>query len=183
MIYSWQCGCFWKRFNKKITNHQIPQFLCHRLYYISESSSILQRQTFTDSSEYYSSYRITVHNTLPVDVIGTLLPMGKEGRVGGGGGAKRGGPLPLVLFTHGLLGRVVPVVAGHARRSRVLPGRLHALRYLLEAVLPHLDPLRHVADRGVLCNGDVSLVTGRLCLGKDLPESCLHVCSGISGGW
>lgn len=57
----------------------------------------------------------------------------------------------LADVTHSLLGRVIAMIAGHARRSWILARGLHALGDLLEAILPHLNPLRHVAHRGVLC--------------------------------
>jgi len=57
----------------------------------------------------------------------------------------------LAVATHSLLRRMIAMIAGHARRSWIFARRLHALGYLLEPILPHLNPLRHVAHRGVLC--------------------------------
>lgn len=57
----------------------------------------------------------------------------------------------LADVTHSLFRRVIAVIARHARRSWILARGLHALGDLLEAILPHLNPLRHVAHRGVFC--------------------------------
>lgn len=57
----------------------------------------------------------------------------------------------LVVATHSLLRRMIAMIAGHTRRSWIFARGLHALGYLLEPILPHLNPLRHVAHRGVFC--------------------------------
>lgn len=53
------------------------------------------------------------------------------------------------FYTHSLLRRVIAVITGHPWRAWVLPRRLHTLRDFLEPVLPHLNPLCHVAYRRV----------------------------------
>lgn len=77
----------------------------------------------------------------------------------------------LADVTHSLLRRVIAVIAGHARRSRILTRGLHALGYLLKAILPHLNPLGHVAHRGVFCEEEES--TGMKTRNHSMPR---HVC-------
>lgn len=64
--------------------------------------------------------------------------------------------------THSLLRRVVAVITGHSWRSGILSRRLHTLRYLLETILPHLNPLCHVTHRRVFCeNQAVTKISSR----------------------
>jgi len=78
----------------------------------------------------------------------------------------------LADVTHSLFRRVIAVIAGHARRSWILARRLHALGYFLEAILPHLNPLRHVAHRSVLCEEEES--TGMKTRNHSMPRHDCH---------
>lgn len=95
-------------------------------------------------------------------------------------GSRRENDGTLADATHSLFRRVIAVIAGHARRSWILARCLHALGDLLEPILPHLNPLRHVADCSVFCEEEESKGMRKRVIVVSMPRHDCH-CKTANG--